>query len=93
MAFRFRFTRNIAIFANDYGEAAAIDFFGHRYGLPASLSKAEMYGSGIRVSMMARASSSLAAMAEATLSFSVQSNLQCGGQVFSRGRMVHHLPL
>ncbi len=32
-----------AIFANDYGEAAAIDFFGPRYGLPASISKAETY--------------------------------------------------
>jgi hypothetical protein len=32
-----------AIFANNYGEAAAIDFFGPRYGLPASISKAETY--------------------------------------------------
>lgn len=32
-----------AIFANDYGQAAAIDFFGPRYGLPASVSKAETY--------------------------------------------------
>ena len=32
-----------AIFANTYGEAAAIDFFGPRYGLPASISKAETY--------------------------------------------------
>lgn len=32
-----------AIFANDYGEAAAIDFFGPRYGLPSSISKAETY--------------------------------------------------
>lgn len=32
-----------AIFVNDYGEAAAIDFFGPRHGLPASISKAEMY--------------------------------------------------
>lgn len=32
-----------AIFANDYGQAAAIDFFGPRYGLPTSISKAETY--------------------------------------------------
>lgn len=32
-----------AIFANDYGEAAAIDFFGPRYGLPPSISNAESY--------------------------------------------------
>ena len=32
-----------AIFANDYGEAAAIDFFGPRYGLPASISKNESF--------------------------------------------------
>jgi hypothetical protein len=30
---------NTAIFANNYGEAAAIDFFGPRYGLPPSISK------------------------------------------------------
>jgi hypothetical protein len=34
---------NTAIFANNYGEAAAIDFFGPRYGLPPSISKAETY--------------------------------------------------
>lgn len=32
-----------AIFANDYGEASAIDFFGPRYGLPPSISKAETF--------------------------------------------------
>ncbi len=32
-----------AIFANDYGQAAAIDFFGPGYGLPSSISKAETY--------------------------------------------------
>jgi hypothetical protein len=32
-----------AIFANNYGEAAAIDFFGPRYGLPASISNSETY--------------------------------------------------
>jgi hypothetical protein len=32
-----------AIFANDYGQAAGIDFFGPRYGLPASISKAETF--------------------------------------------------
>ena len=32
-----------AIFANDYGQAAAIDFFGPRYGLPPSISKAETF--------------------------------------------------
>ncbi len=32
-----------AIFANDYGQAAAIDFFGPQYGLPASISNAETY--------------------------------------------------
>jgi hypothetical protein len=32
-----------AIFANNYGEAGAIDFFGPRYGLPSSISKAETY--------------------------------------------------
>ncbi|HEV2646889.1 MAG TPA: glycosyltransferase family 39 protein [Acidobacteriaceae bacterium] len=32
-----------AVFANDYGEAAAIDFFGPRYGLPPAISKAETY--------------------------------------------------
>ncbi|WP_213807462.1 glycosyltransferase family 39 protein [Granulicella sp. dw_53] len=32
-----------AIFANNYGEAAAIDFFGPRYGLPLSISKAQTY--------------------------------------------------
>ena len=32
-----------AIFANDYGQASAIDFFGPRYGLPPSISKAETF--------------------------------------------------
>jgi 4-amino-4-deoxy-L-arabinose transferase-like glycosyltransferase len=32
-----------AIFANDYGQAAAIDFFGPRYGLPPSISRAESF--------------------------------------------------
>jgi hypothetical protein len=32
-----------AIFANNYGQAAAIDFFGPRYGLPASISNAQTY--------------------------------------------------
>lgn len=32
-----------AIFANDYGQAGAIDYFGPRYGLPASISKAETF--------------------------------------------------
>ena len=32
-----------AIFANNYGEAAAIDFFAPHNGLPASISKAETY--------------------------------------------------
>lgn len=32
-----------AIFANDYGEAAAIDFFGPRYGLPKSISGHQTY--------------------------------------------------
>ena len=32
-----------AIFANDYGQAAAIDFFGPRYGLPAAIGKNETY--------------------------------------------------
>ena len=35
--------RSTAIFANDYGEAAAIDFFGPRFGLPASISKNESF--------------------------------------------------
>jgi hypothetical protein len=32
-----------AIFANDYGQASAIDFFGPRFGLPASISKNESF--------------------------------------------------
>ena len=32
-----------AIFANDYGQAAAIDYFGPRFGLPPSISKAETF--------------------------------------------------
>jgi hypothetical protein len=32
-----------AIFANNYGEAAAIDFFGPQYGLPAAIGKHETY--------------------------------------------------
>jgi Dolichyl-phosphate-mannose-protein mannosyltransferase len=32
-----------AIFANDYGQAAAIDFFGPRYGLPPAIGKNESY--------------------------------------------------
>ncbi len=32
-----------AIFANNYGEAGAIDFFGPKYGLPAAISKNETY--------------------------------------------------
>jgi hypothetical protein len=32
-----------AIFANDYGQASAIDFFGPRYALPPSISKAESF--------------------------------------------------
>jgi hypothetical protein len=32
-----------AIFANNYGEAGAIDFFGPRYGLPKSISNASNY--------------------------------------------------
>jgi hypothetical protein len=32
-----------AIFANDYGEAAAIDFFGPRYGLPKSIGGPQNY--------------------------------------------------
>lgn len=38
-----------AIFANDYGEAGAIDFFGRRYGLPRAISPHQNYfywGSG-----------------------------------------------
>jgi hypothetical protein len=35
--------RQTAIFANDYGEAAAIDFLGPKYGLPASISKNETF--------------------------------------------------
>lgn len=32
-----------AIFGNDYGEAAAIDFFGPQYGLPKAISDHESY--------------------------------------------------
>lgn len=32
-----------AIFANDWGEAAAVDFFGPRYGLPPAISKHNSY--------------------------------------------------
>ena len=35
--------RRTAIFANDYGEAAAVDFFGPRYGLPQAISKNESF--------------------------------------------------
>jgi hypothetical protein len=35
--------RRTAIFANDYGEAAAIDFFGPRYGLPQAIGKNESF--------------------------------------------------
>jgi hypothetical protein len=35
--------KTTALFANDYGQAAAIDFFGPRYGLPASVSGAETF--------------------------------------------------
>ena len=32
-----------AVFANDYGEAAAVDFFGAKYGLPKAIGKNESY--------------------------------------------------
>ena len=35
--------KDTAIFANNYGEAAAIDFFGAKYGLPKAISKNESY--------------------------------------------------
>jgi len=35
--------RNTAIFANDYNEAGAIDFFGPKYGLPPAISKDVTY--------------------------------------------------
>jgi hypothetical protein len=35
--------RRTAIFANNYGEAAAIDFFGPKYGLPKSISPHQNY--------------------------------------------------
>lgn len=35
--------KNTAIFANNYGEAAAIDFFGANYGLPKAISNHESY--------------------------------------------------
>jgi hypothetical protein len=35
--------RRTAIFANNYGEAAAIDFFGPRYGLPKSIGNHQNY--------------------------------------------------
>lgn len=35
--------RVTAIFANDYGEAGAIDFFGPKYGLPKALSNHQNY--------------------------------------------------
>jgi Dolichyl-phosphate-mannose-protein mannosyltransferase len=35
--------RRTAIFANDYGEAAAVDFFGPRYGLPQAIGKNESF--------------------------------------------------
>ena len=35
--------RTTAVFANDYAEAGAIDFFGPKYGLPAAISKHETY--------------------------------------------------
>ena len=35
--------KRTAIFANDYGEASAIDFFGPKYGLPPSISKKQTF--------------------------------------------------
>lgn len=35
--------KHTAILANDYGEAAAINFFGSRYGLPNAISNSETY--------------------------------------------------
>jgi hypothetical protein len=35
--------KDTAIFANNYGEAAAVDFFGTQYGLPEAVSKHESY--------------------------------------------------
>jgi hypothetical protein len=35
--------RDTAIFGNNYGEAAAVDFFGPRYGLPESISKYQSF--------------------------------------------------
>ncbi len=35
--------KQTAIFANDYGEASAIDFFGPKYGLPPSISKKQTF--------------------------------------------------
>jgi len=84
-----------AIFANDYGEAAAIDFFGPRYGLPASISKAEMYWFwGPRQydgeSVIVLGSNG---RGDHELFRSVEPTGPCGGRVFSRRRTVHHLPL
>ena len=48
--------RNTAIFANNYGVAGAIDFFGPKYGLPQSYRRtSELIGSGARVNIPARA--------------------------------------
>lgn len=52
-----------AIFANDYGQEAAINLFSPRYGLPASISKAQTYWLWGSCAYDGRARSSLAAMA------------------------------
>jgi hypothetical protein len=77
-----------AIFANDYGEAAAIDFLGPRYGLPASISKAETYRLWGHVSMTASDG-----RGDREHFRSVQP-AGCGGlKVFPCRRTVHHLPM
>jgi hypothetical protein len=35
--------RKAAVFANNYGEAGAVDFFGPRYGLPKAISRHQSY--------------------------------------------------
>ncbi len=42
-----------AIFAQDYGQAGAIDFLGRRYGLPPALSGHQTYFCGVRADILA----------------------------------------
>ena len=76
-----------AIFANDYGEAAAIAFFGPRYGLPSSISKSETFWLWDRGRAQVPRRWCWAAMAWATANFSRRWRLWSGSTIRMRGQM------